>query len=128
MHSPLDGLQPHVVDENNSQTVPILRRAAPWIATLGLAIGGFSSLALILYVFWSDPKAFATLLIEHVRPVIGIPMAAVSAFCVVWVLEATSGRIEFEIGPMKFRGASGPVVLWVLAFMAVVSAITLLWN
>jgi hypothetical protein len=116
-----------MVDENHSKTVPILRRASPWIAMLGLAIGSFSALGLILYIFWSDPKSFSALLIQQVRPIIGIPMAAVSAFCVVWVLQATSGRIEFEIGPIKFRGASGPVVLWVLAFMVFVSAIKLLW-
>jgi hypothetical protein len=115
-------------NENNSQTIPMLRRAAPWIATLGLVVGAFSALALIVYIFWSDPKSFSALLIQHLRPIIGVPMAAVSAFSVVWVLQATSGRIEFELGPMKFRGASGPVVLWVFAFIAFAFAIVLLWN
>jgi len=118
----------HGAAEENASTVPMLRRIAPWIATFGAVIGSFSALALILYAFCSNNKAFSSLLLAEVRPIIGIPLAAVSSFCVVWVLQATSGRIEFEIGPLKFRGASGPVVLWVLGFMALVTAIRLLWS
>jgi hypothetical protein len=125
---PADLSKQNMVEKNESQPIPLLRQAAQWIATLGLVIGSFSALALIIYVFWSDPKAFTAILVAQVRAVVGIPMAAVSAFCVVWVLEATSGSIEFEIGPMKFRGASGPVVLWVFAFIAFVMAINLLWQ
>jgi hypothetical protein len=105
----------------------LLKRAAPWIATIGLAVGGFAALALIIIVFASDPSRFRELLDKQVRAVVGIPMAAVSAFCVVWVLEATSGRIEFQAVGFKFRGASGPVVLWVMSFLAFVLAIHLLW-
>lgn len=97
--------------------VPLLRKVAPWIVTVCFSIGAAAALALIVYVFASDQTALKTLLIPHVRAIVGIPLAAFSAFFIVFVFEATSGRIEFEIGPIRFRGASGPAVLWVFAFM-----------
>lgn len=54
-------------------------------------------------------------------------MAAVSAFCIVLILDAKLGRMEFEALGFEFRGASGPVVLWVLSFLAFDFAIWLLW-
>jgi hypothetical protein len=115
------------VHKANSEN-PLLRQVAPWIATVGLGIGAVAALGLILYVFVSDPSAYKTLLNAQVRAIVGIPLAALSAFSVVFVFEATSGRIEFEIGPLKFRGASGPAVIWVFAFMAIVGAIVMLWS
>ena len=38
-----------------------------------------------------------------------------------------SGAIEFEVLTVKFRGASGPVVLWTFAFLAIVAGIKVLW-
>jgi hypothetical protein len=42
-------------------------------------------------------------------------------------LEQTSGPIEFEGLGFKFKGASGPVVLWVFCFLAIAGAIKLVW-
>jgi len=105
----------------------ILKRAAPWVAVVGITIGSFVALSIICYKFLFQPELFDTLLKEHVHAVVGIPMAAVYAFCVVLTLEASSGPIEFEALGFKFRGASGPVVLWVFSFLGFVLAIRLLW-
>jgi hypothetical protein len=58
----------------------------------------------------------------------GVPLAALVALCIVIVLENTSGHIEME-GPLgfKFKGASGPVILWICCFLAIVGAIKLTW-
>lgn len=53
--------------------------------------------------------------------------AALVALFVVLLLQYSAGQIEFEVPGFRFRGASGPVVLWVLAFLAVTAAIKLLW-
>ena len=126
-----DNRMPRAADavaQTTNSEVPLLRQVAPWIATIGLGIGAVAGLALILYVFVSDQSAYRALLLAQVRAIVGIPLAALSAFSVVFVFEATSGRVEFEIGPLKFRGASGPAVLWVFAFMAIVGAIVMLWK
>ena len=112
---------------NQYPVVPRLRFLAPWLAIGGLMVGGLASLGLIIRVFYESPTLFAHLLGTQVRAVVGIPMAAASSFCVVWVLEATSGKIQFEAIGFKFSGASGPVVLWVMSFLAFVLAIRLLW-
>jgi hypothetical protein len=112
---------------NQHPVVPRLRFLAPWLATGGLMAGGVASFGLILRVFYANPALFARLLETQVRAIVGIPMAAASSFCVFWVLEATSGGIQFEVIGFKFRGASGPVVLWVMSFLAFVAAIRVLW-
>jgi hypothetical protein len=43
------------------------------------------------------------------------------------VLRETTGKLEFEALGFKFRGASGPVVLWVLCYFAITLSIKLLW-
>lgn len=64
---------------------------------------------------------------DHFAATIGLPAAAFASFFVVLFLEVKSGRIEFEAWGLKFRGASGEVVLFVLVFLAIASAIKLLW-
>ncbi|HEV3077688.1 MAG TPA: hypothetical protein VHB47_24930 [Thermoanaerobaculia bacterium] len=106
---------------------PTLKRIARWTAILGTAIGAILALILVVRTFLSDFGSFKVIVAEHVRAVVGIPMAAVSAFCIVVVLEATAGNIEFKAFGFEFSGASGPVVLWVFAFLAFSSAIRFLW-
>ncbi len=110
-----------------STTSPPFKKTAQWLALTGLAVGSVAALFAILYAFFSDYTLFKTVLSEHVRAVVGIPMAAVSSFCVVIILESRSGRIEFEVAGVKFRGASGPVVLWIFGFITFSLAIRLLW-
>ena len=105
-----------------------LKTVARWLAIIGSALGAFAALFAVVYTYSTDPTSFASLLKTQVRAVIGIPMAAVSSFCAVMVLEANSGPIEFEALGFKFRGASGPVVLWIFGFLAFVSAIRILWE
>jgi hypothetical protein len=64
---------------------------------------------------------------EHPGAVLGLPLAALAALCIVLFLEAKSGRIEFEGFGFKFRGASGEIILWVICFLAITSSIRLLW-
>jgi hypothetical protein len=76
----------------------------------------------------SDPNNWLTKLTKtHYAALVGTPMSAVTAFCIVSLLKVTSGPIEFEALGFKFRGASGPIILWVLCFLAVAAAFHLLW-
>ena len=92
-----------------------------------MTIGAFIGLSLISYIFVTDSVLFREILVAHVRAVVGIPMAATSAFLVVFILESRSGTIKFELLKAKFEGASGPVVLWVFTFLAFILGIWLLW-
>jgi hypothetical protein len=64
---------------------------------------------------------------DYVRAMIGIPIAAAGAFCVLLVFEARTGQVEFEALGFRFRGGAGPAVIWVFAFLAIAGAIRLLW-
>jgi hypothetical protein len=66
---------------------------------------------------------------KHFMGVFGPPMAVMVAMVVVIVLRAAAGPIEFETPfGFKFRGASGPVVLYVLVYLANVAGMVALWK
>ena len=65
---------------------------------------------------------------DHAAAMLGVPWAGGAAFIVVLLLRSSFGRIEYKILGMEFKGASGPIVLWVFCFLAEVLGIRLLWN
>jgi len=65
---------------------------------------------------------------DHYLFFVGLPFAGLLAHFLVGTLENTRGQIEFEVLGMKFKGASGPIVMWVLVFLAIVVAIRLVWT
>ena len=69
-----------------------------------------------------------TIFKEHYAAIFGLPSAALMSGILVVVFEARFDDIEMEIANLvKFRGASGPIILWVLCFLSIASAIKLLW-
>lgn len=76
---------------------------------------------------WSGQTWLIEIAQQHFAATIGLPAAALVALCIVLFLEHTSGTIEFEGLGFKFKGASGPIVLWVLCFLAIAGAVKLLW-
>ena len=55
-----------------------------------------------------------------------IASAAVIAFVIVLTLDFVTGKdLSFEFAGLKFTGTSGPVILWILAFSAVMAAFIL---
>lgn len=64
--------------------------------------------------YWNSP------LHPSFMPFVYVAVAAILAFTVVLTFDiAIGGTIEFEFLGQKFRGASGPVVLWILAFLTI---------
>jgi hypothetical protein len=63
----------------------------------------------------------------HFAATIGLPFAALAAYCIVSLLEIRSGPIEFEGLSFKFYGAAGPAVLWIFAFLAIAGSIKAVW-
>lgn len=71
---------------------------------------------------WGD------VLLQHYAALIAFPVLMGGCLFVVALLEVTIGPIEFECLGFKFRGSSGPVVLWVFSVLGMVFALRLLWN
>jgi len=64
---------------------------------------------------------------DHFSAVVGLPVAALVAAFIVVGLRHSEGPIKFEGFGMKFEGASGQVILWVITFLSISAAIKLLW-
>jgi|SRR5215218_11139538 len=66
--------------------------------------------------------------VKNFRVVVGLPLAAIFAFIIVAFLRQSGDSIEFEGLGFKFKGATGPVILWLLCFIVIAGAIKLLWT
>ncbi|MEY6433036.1 hypothetical protein ABC977_11535 [Thioalkalicoccus limnaeus] len=103
-------------------------QVAQWMIVVGAALFASVYLALIVvYLFFSEDKWVIEVAKAHFAATIGLPLAAVAALFVVSIFEITTGKIEFEGLGFKFTGASGPVIMWVVCFLAISGAIALLW-
>lgn len=109
-----------MADRSNSTIVARwLVLAAAVIFAGAFVVGGAMSML-------TSPDLYR-LMLHQFAAVVGLPAAALASLCLVMFLEKTSGPIEFEGLGFKFKGASGPVVLWVFSFLAIVGAIKLVW-
>jgi hypothetical protein len=109
-----------------------LRSLVIWCAVGGISIFSACFFGFLGYeAIWGKPSPenwFMALVKEHYAALIATPSAAALAFVIVTLLKVTSGPIEFEAFGVKFHGASGPIVFWILCFGAGVAAIYLLWG
>jgi hypothetical protein len=66
---------------------------------------------------------------QRYAALIQTPLLAGLAFCIVCLLEVVAGeKIEFEAPGFKFRGAAGPVVLWIFVFLALATMTYTAWS
>lgn len=59
-------------------------------------------------------------------PIAGGAFAAALAFTLVLTFEYVTGPIKLKLGSIDFQGASGPIVLWCLCFIAIVTGLFML--
>jgi hypothetical protein len=108
-----------------------LRKWVTWVGVTGTGLLGTYFFGFIIcQTIWgvAEPTNWLVKLTnDHYAALVGTPMSAVTAFCIVSLLKVTSGPIEFEAFGFKFRGASGPIVLWVFCFLSIAAAFHLLW-
>lgn len=82
--------------------------------------------ACIIYGF-KNPDFYLDIAKSHFVAVVGLPLSAIAALCLVQILQITSGDIEFKVLGFEFKGASGQVILWVIVFLAIVLGIRIVW-
>ena len=92
-----------------------------WLVVIGTAIFTAIYLAILVY------RNFDIIVRKHFAATVGLPLGAIGAFCIVYIFEYSTGVIEFEGLGFKFKGASGPIILWLLCFLGIVMGIKLLW-
>jgi hypothetical protein len=116
-----------IVDENSPPS-----HLEKWIG-VGTRIGAFAMIAIVatvllvfIHAVWNDPGANG-IVAKHVRVIIGLPVAGLFSLVVIALFRSTEGTIKFEALGFKFEGASGPIVMWVICFLAISGSIRLLW-
>ncbi|MGF1608446.1 MAG: hypothetical protein ACFCUQ_03555 [Kiloniellales bacterium] len=100
---------------------------------LGLAVGALLLAGIFSLLFgWICDATFGhetwtQFVLANFGLVIGLPMAAALAFGVVVAFQQTSeGPVSIRLGPFELSGPAGPILLWVVCFLAAVFAISLL--
>lgn len=73
-------------------------------------------------------EEFLDLYKKNFLVIIGLPLAAAISLFLVLILEYSKGPIEFNAFGFSFKGASGPLIMWVICFLAIAAAFKLLWN
>ena len=110
----------HPTQESHRRTIAIV------VALAFTSILTISFIATVIF-YANRPAIFEKIAQDHFRGLMGPPMCAMTAMAIVSILRVTSGSIEFEAFGFKFKGASGPIVLWVLTYLATAAAIAVLW-
>jgi len=114
-------------------TSTFLRSTATWGVIIGTALWTMFFFGYIiigaLFPKWIPDSWFLRLVTEHPGGTIGVAIAAVSAFSVVAVLDVLSrDPLEIKFFGFELKGAAGPVLLWVICFLAMVAGGNALWD
>jgi hypothetical protein len=110
-----------------------LKKLATWGVVIGTALWttfffGFLVVSATYPELVAD-SWFLRMLQEHPSGTLGIAISAISAFSVVAVLDVLSrDPIEIKVLGFELKGAAGPVVLWVVCFLALVVGTEVLWG
>jgi hypothetical protein len=116
------------VSPDSSSPPSLVRQVVTWLCVAsGPALAGITFFPIIRAALQQQQWLLA-IFRQHYAAIFGLPSAALLSFILVVVFEARFDNIEMEIANLvKFRGASGPIILWVLCFLSIASAIKLLW-
>jgi hypothetical protein len=65
---------------------------------------------------------------RHAPSILGLPMAAFASYAIVASLSFTSGPTTFKAFGFEFSGSAGQIIMWVLCFLAITTAIVVTWS
>ena len=104
------------------------RKVIVWsaiFATAGLSLIGIYPIA---YAYMTNGAVIDATLEQHFAAIVALPAIAALAFLIVITFEARFDAIEMEFfGVVKFKGAAGPIILWVLCVLTMSSCVRMLW-
>ena len=103
------------------------RKVFGWVVLIATTGWGLFAGSFLAYQSLQPNSWVVDLVQKHFAALICVPMAALMSMCVVILLRYTAGPIEFKVPGFEFKGASGQVVLWIVCFLAIVTAIKLVW-
>ena len=105
-----------------------------WVQKVHRAIGIAGPIILIgpiIYVAWflvtGASDFYSSLVLRNYLIFFGMPYAAFFAYFMVITLESGRGPIEVDFSGLKFKGAAGPLIFWLLIFLSVQLGFKLFW-
>ncbi len=115
--------------EHEPRYVEFRREATLWAVLIGGGLFGFYFLIFIVYFTYISPDQWLIQVAKaHYAGAIGLPLMAIAALLIVSTFRITAGELDFELFGMRLKGAAGPVVLWVIVFLAMVLGVWVLWG
>lgn len=63
---------------------------------------------------------------KHMGGSVAVPLAGLGAFLLVTALQIPWGKIGFEFGSFKLTGAAGPLLFWIISYLAIIFGIWLI--
>lgn len=106
----------------------LFRKIFGWVVLIATTAWGLFA-GTFLACHSLQPNSWLLAMIQnHFAALMCVPMAALMAMCVVILLRYAAGPIKLKLpAGFELEGAAGPVVLWVVCFLAIVTAIKLVW-
>jgi hypothetical protein len=116
-------------DEADAASKQRLRNIVNWLVVSGTCAFALSFLALITRWSWGRHSWIQDIVKAHFAAAVGLPLAAIASLVIVVLLESRFDTVEMEAfhGFIRFKGASGPIVLWAFCFLGITGSIRLLW-
>jgi hypothetical protein len=123
-NSPADTSQPAA----KSATDQRLKRYVNWAFFVGAAVYSTFHAGFVIWNTLRGSDELIKMVYDHFAAIVGLPFAGFAALGLVLLLESRSEQpIEFRAVGFEFKGASGPIVLWVLCFLAIVACLKVMW-
>ena len=101
------------------------------VGVIIIAVFVFLLIGYFIYIaihFWDQKLLVVEGITNHAPAAIGLPIAAITSLTLVLLLEEVFGQIiEVKAIGFEFKGAAGPIVLWILGFLAITLAIKSVW-
>jgi len=106
-----------------------LRKLATWVI---LFCAGLYAAFHFGFIIWHAARNSNWLIKEivqkHYAAIIVLPSAGFAALCLVLFLDIRSRQqMKFKALGFEFEGAAGPIILWIMSFLACAIGIKLLW-
>ena len=97
------------------------------IFALLLVITYFGALVALLVTQWNN-AAVREIVIKQIRVFVLLPAGGLFGLLIVALFQQASGPIKLEGLGVKFEGASGPIIFWLLCLLVIIYGIHHLWE
>jgi hypothetical protein len=97
------------------------------IFALVLLLTYITALVVLLVTQWNN-NDIRTIVTKQMKVFVLFPAGGLFALLIVALFQQAAGPITLETGGLKFQGASGPIIFWLLCMLLIIYGINKLWE